>query len=362
LAVAACGLEKEPAPGGTSGTGGSGGSGGGSGTAGKGGSNAGNAGAGAGGAIAGSGAGTPSNSGSSGFSANGGDSGEAGEGGMGGSAGEVAGGVGGDATAGEAGEGGRSHAGAGGEGNQDNGGSGGTAGTAGSSGTGGSAGASGGMSGSGGTGGSECIEITLSDFYGDNYNWPDRAGEEAGFFNLGVITLSGSVTIEYRLAEGGGRLNGTITLGDGIQDDFVTCTHCVRATDSEGRKYIATAGTLFLDNDSDQAHGYPQGALLDVTFSEALIQSGTRETTILPNGVCLYLSSQSVDIDPVGTWTECPPEFREDQDCDCGCGELDSVCESASASQCDYCWCSGDGGDCSESLVSTTDNAICSSS
>lgn len=118
-----------------------------------------------------------------------------------------------------------------------------------------------------------------------------------------------------------------IALGEGGQDDYSTCSHCVFAG-SSGRVYIATAGTLFLDNDSDQAHGYPQGALLNVTLREATVDETTLETTIVPQGTCLYLESQSIDIDPVGTWTECPPEYQEDEQCDCGCGDIDSACES----------------------------------
>ncbi|HEY3434008.1 MAG TPA: hypothetical protein VGK41_00005 [Solirubrobacterales bacterium] len=273
-------------------------------------------------------------------------------GGAGGSSGD--GDAGGD-DAGATGEGGRSQAGAAGE---ENGGAGDRAGNSagGTGGTGGSAG----TGGSGGSDTSDCVEITLTDFYPSNEGWPEQSGETAGFFSLGALTLSGSVSIEYRLGDGRGRGTGVITLGDGGQDDYATCSHCVVAA-SSGRVYIATSGTLFLDNDSDQGHGYPQGALLNVTLREATIDGVSRETALVPQGTCLYLESQKVDIDPVGTWTECPPEYQEDEDCDCGCGALDSACASAADSACDYCFCPRDYGDCANSPVNASNNAVCSS-
>ena len=304
------------------------------------------------------------------------DGGESGESGSGG--------AGGDAGRGGAGKGGRAGAGgsagvvgsAGTNGGVGGGGAGtsGSAGTAASAGmgagTGGGAGAGGtggqGVSGTGSDGGSggrdpNCIEVTATthtDFVRRSVRIPRVA-----IFEFGIAPALGSSsfrdTLEIQFFSGGssdGARTGAFSLGRGTDSNYATCSRCLLAVQDRNapsaKTFFQTTGTLTLAASSQQMDGFPTLTYADVTLREVTID-GAGHSTLVPNGVCLYLVSGSYSRPPV--WS-CPPSWRTDGQCDCGCATPDPECENSNVSSCDWCWC-GDG-DC-PSFENPTKNWTC---
>jgi hypothetical protein len=248
----------------------------------------------------------------------------------------------GGASGGEAG-----HAGAGGEG-----------GTSGETGpVGGEAGAIG--AGDGGSSGRNgCDAIVIAGFEPNNPDWPAVNGQIASFSPAGGGSDPiGELAVDFRLTTGGDQ-SGTFTLGAGDQANFATCSHCVLAYDANARYFFATSGTLSLDSNSDQVHGYPHGDLVGVTLREVSLVGD--DWTLVPNGDCLFIASATVDVVPSEGWSECPSDFRGDGLCHCGCGAFDSAdCADQTVDACYSCWCTDDSGDCSDTSVVPADNGQC---
>jgi hypothetical protein len=290
--------------------------------------------------------------------------GESGSGGAG-----TSGGSGGSGNvSGQGGEGAASMEG-GAPGNAGAGGSGNAGGKAGSGNGGGQGGygASSGMGGGGTAGSPPCTPITIGGVAIDLSYAPDIASygadvsPELGNGNPDLLVLSYFAT--YDGVPAGGDETGTFELGTGIDENYETCARCLHLqVDSDTKFYFASAGTLTLDSDSKQMYGYPQGTLRNVTLREATYDAGNFHSTFVPGGACYTVANADFMVDfqpPAPGWICEASYYHDNSDCDCGCGAPDPDCANTTYAACEYCYCGTDGGDCTGSSVSSTENHLC---
>lgn len=195
------------------------------------------------------------------------------------------------------------------------GGSGGTPATGGMSG----AGAVGGLAGStsagaGGQGGQghDCVEITRGEVaFTDLGNAPHAAIYAFHADATHAKTPLGDAdTVDYLEVQfyastfnpiDNGEATGTFELGTGIDENFETCARCLLIDEDvpdQGKPkalYFATEGTMTVADTSQQMTGAPNLTLSKVTFREVLIDETTNESTLVPDGRCVYLESASLD-------------------------------------------------------------------
>ena len=229
------------------------------------------------------------------------------------------GGTGTDTGAGGAGEAGQAGASGAGQGGET--GSGGTLGSAGTT-------SGGGMSGLGGLGGiagttsagaggesgrtNDCIEITRGEVaFTDLGNAPDAA---IYAFHADAVhkkqPLGDADTVDYLEVQfyastfnpiDNGEATGSFELGTGIDANFETCARCLLIDEDvpgQGKPkalYFATEGTMMVADTSAQMTGAPNLTLSKVTFREVLIDDVTNESTLVPDGRCVYLESAALD-------------------------------------------------------------------
>jgi hypothetical protein len=133
-------------------------------------------------------------------------------------------------------------------------------------------------------------------------------------------------------------MTGTFDLSAGGDDNYATCSRCVRVVDPSvsGKGFFQQSGTLVVDATSDQLNGLASGTLTNITLIQVNIDPNTFVSTPVPNGACLHLASAAFQIGPPPGWM-CNPSYYGDGDCDCGCGAVDSDCPDATVGSCDYC-------------------------
>jgi hypothetical protein len=258
-------------------------------------------------------------------------------------------------TTGKGGEGGEGAEGPGAAGGESNGGdgNGGSSGSSGSSGAGGSSGSAG-SAGSGGSGGTipdECTEITVTYDTASN-----DVGEENSVFEFSVSPdIAGAgpdiLAVEFYWFSGlDGDAVGTFEIEGSEDTQYATCARCIRIQDELQNHYLAVAGTVVIDADSQQEYGYPQAVITDLTLVEVTINPDTYLSTPVPNGQCFHVASMTLDKPPQGWDCNGDPTggndlgYYLDGECDCGCGVVDADCESATDT-CDSEWCNGPGPD-----------------
>lgn len=150
--------------------------------------------------------------------------------------------------------------------------------------------------------------------------------------------------------------DGTITLGEGANDNFGTCSHCVFAaygTSFGGRSFFADAGTMELRRDPFSARwdlSVRDARLVEVTIEESAEEPGVIVSTPVENGLCLLLP----DLDVQQSFP--PPEWRCERDayadgetCDCACAAWDPDCDA----------CIGRGTSCEIPIAGCAEGEIC---
>jgi len=230
----------------------------------------------------------------------------------------------------------------------------------------------GGDGGSGGTGGSaNCTEITATDFAKAVADGTYAVYRTNPTPDLGDTTDTDAIQLELYGSTLGPNLNGeakgTFDLTQGGDDNYATCSRCIRAivdpTSSAPKLFFQSAGTLAIADSSDALNGKLQATLTDITLIEVTIDSGTFESTPVAGGECLHLATATIDVTPPvvpATWT-CNASYYGDGDCDCGCGAFDELdCTDANVESCAYC---DDTGSCSTDTcpgtINPTDNSTC---
>jgi len=134
---------------------------------------------------------------------------------------------------------------------------------------------------------------------------------------------------------------GTFTLGEGMDDNFGNCAHCLYAPITAERVYFADAGTLELRSD-------PYSLRLDARVTglrliEVEVDPITRESTPIDGGGCVEIADFEVDevFTPEG-WACDDALYGDGSECHCECGAIDPDCSSD---------CFPGGPDCEENPV-----------
>lgn len=224
-----------------------------------------------------------------------------------------------------------------------------------------------GVGGMGTGGGSGCTQITLADLalvgadgdaalYGAELT-PNLGGVDADVFRA---EFYGPGTGSF---DGG--LTGTFDLTMNGDDNYATCSRCLRVIDDEDTLYFQSQGTLVIDAASEQLTGFLSASVTNLRLVEVTIDTTTFESTPVPGGACLEIASADLDAGtPLPAAWDCPDNYFNDTFCDCGCGAPDVDCGSdLTVAACDYCITAADGG-CAASSTCPSDidpmnNAVC---
>lgn len=189
-------------------------------------------------------------------------------------------------------------------------------------------------SGTGGGGGmgAECTEVTVTAVSRTSY---DPSGGTS-IFRLTLGTMIGGAADDlgqiefYDLG-----VSGTIDLATAPNDNYKSCTSCVRGfedvdlgTGAVTKLYFQESGTLELGASAIPAI---TGSLKDVKLVEVTIDQMTYESTPVAGGTCLHITQADFKFDAApDTYTCDPAGYGDHGACDCGdCGVMDPDCSNA---------------------------------
>jgi len=159
-----------------------------------------------------------------------------------------------------------------------------------------------------------------------------------------------------------GQLKGTFNLGAAGDNNYATCSRCLRLVQDGTKLFFQQSGTLVVAATSDQINGTVNATITNTTLVEVTIDANYVSTPV-PGGACLHITSATaaaaVPTGPPAGWN-CDPGYYADGSCDCGCGKLDYDCDSGAVGVCDYC---NDPGSCNTldcpGTINTTNNSVC---
>jgi hypothetical protein len=155
---------------------------------------------------------------------------------------------------------------------------------------------------------SAVIETCLGDvsYWGDAYDWLYEA--EVEFEGQAYIL---SVELYGDFVQGG-ITAGPHELGVGEDANYATCANCIlliRCTDpgcnSPDAYFFPTAGTLELETLSQAGEGTLRGRLSQVHWVEVEIGAETFDSTPVPGGDCVDLTTDVTFDDEVDPWVVC---------------------------------------------------------
>ncbi|MFO0613851.1 MAG: hypothetical protein U0414_14760 [Polyangiaceae bacterium] len=218
-------------------------------------------------------------------------------------------------------------------------------------------------------GGTTCTEITAGNFWGVI---ADPAGG-ALYRALSAPNYDGATAdiLNVEFYAGGtfnGQNTGTFDLSMGGDDNYETCSRCVRGisdvVSGTSKQFFQQSGTMTIPAGSMHLNGTINATLTDVTLIEVTIDPNTFVSTPVPNGACLHIASANVAATvpaaAPAAWTCNDAFFLDGQDCDCGCGVFDPDCVTPEAGACGFC---DDTGSCSATAcpgtINASNNAIC---
>lgn len=155
---------------------------------------------------------------------------------------------------------------------------------------------------------------------------------------LTTMPDGGPAALQFEFYAGSGLdpVTGMINLGAGSQNNYATCSACLRliTTDASGmlaKQFFQDGGTLNLTEDPFTTHKMV-GTATDVSLVEVTIDSNTFQSTPVAGGVCLSLGTLTLNHDTVpNAWTCAKPAYKDGATCDCMCGIPDPDCAIAGA-------------------------------
>lgn len=162
-----------------------------------------------------------------------------------------------------------------------------------------------------------------------------------GSETTGAVADTDLTTLEL-YGDGSTPAAGVFDLQSGLDANYATCTHCVRALVGDPQApslFFQSAGELVVDAGRDPFSGSISARLRNVTLVEVTIAPPpSYQSTPVPNGRCFALSETLVLVGAPGEWTCDPSTYAADDGCDCACGVVDPDCGAApDVTACDYC-------------------------
>ena len=174
-------------------------------------------------------------------------------------------------------------------------------------------------------GADECLQVDIGGLWDIDFE-DDVSISYSAPLDPSVMGGYGILTMLFERYEPGPDVGG-VALGEGRDDNFGNCAHCLYMPGLErGEVFFADSGVMDIRQD-------PYGRTLDITVTglrliEVTVDGETRESTPIDGGRCVEVAEfTATGTFPETGWTCDQALFDDGEVCNCECGAYDPDCD-----------------------------------